>query len=228
MVEPVPEEQLKSVYDTVAPWYDWQHAFFTLRSDQKGRKLVVSKSVAMGDRVFDAGAGTGTTALLAARKAGAGGTVTLYDYSEGMLSRARAKAEKAGLAGRLDFVRGDLSRLPFPDHSFDAALSTYSLCPLFDPVQTARELYRIVRPGGKIGVAHSTQPANTVVGKLAEWAERIYWNIPELSLGCRAVEVLPALRQAGGRVIFKKRIGVPLWPFLVFVMEKPEAKPKPS
>jgi len=40
-------------------------------------------------------------------------------------------------------------------------------------------------------------------------------------MGCRPVEVLPALVEAGGRVVFERRIGVPVWPFLVAVVEKP-------
>lgn len=221
MVAPLPKDKLQSVYNKVASWYDWQHAFFTLNSDQQGRELVVSQTVSRGDRVLDAGAGTGTTAMLAAQKVGDEGHVTLYDFSEGMLRRAREKAQKKHLTDRLEFCQGDMTQLPFEDNTFDVGLSTYSMCPLYDPAAAAKELYRVVRPGGKIGVAHSTEPSNEAVKKLAEWAENIYWNLPELSLGCRAVEVLPTLEQLGGKVVFKKKIGVPLWPFLVFVVEKP-------
>lgn len=181
---------------------------------------MVSKTITRGDYVLDAGAGTGTTALMAAQKAGDKGKVTLYDFSEGMLSKAREKAERSRLADRLSFVQGAMERLPFEDNSFDVGLSTYSMCPLYDPSVAAKELYRVVKPGGKIGVAHSTEPTGAVIKKLAGWAENIYWDIPELSLGCRAVEVLPTLKNLGGKIIFKKKIGVPLWPFLVFVVEK--------
>lgn len=222
MVSPLPKEKLKSVYNKVSSRYDWQHSILTLNADQKGRKLVVSKSVNKGDRVVDAGSGTGTTAIMAARKAGENGKVTLYDFSEGMLNKARAKAQKAHLVNRMEFKQGDMATLPYPDNSFDVALSTYSLCPLYDPLEATRELYRVVKPGGKIGVAHSTTPSNKIVKKLAEWIENIYWKIPEISLGCRSVEVLPTLEDLGGKLIFKKKIGVPLWPFLVFVVEKPK------
>jgi demethylmenaquinone methyltransferase / 2-methoxy-6-polyprenyl-1,4-benzoquinol methylase len=42
-------------------------------------------------------------------------------------------------------------------------------------------------------------------------------------MGCRSVEVLPALKSAGGKVLFSRTIGVPLWPFHVFVIQKPAA-----
>lgn len=220
MVNPLSKKKLKSVYDKVSPWYDFQHSLVTFNSDQRGRKLLVSKTVRPGDLVLDAGAGTGTTALMAARATGEGGKVTLYDFSEGMLNKARYKALEAQLVDRLNFEQGDMTKLPYPDNSFDVVLSTYSMCPLYDPAVAAREIYRVVKPGGKIGVAHSTEPTNKVVKKIAEWAEDLYWKIPELSLGCRAVEVLPTLEDSGGKLLFKKKIGFPLWPFLVFVVEK--------
>lgn len=223
MPEPLSRETLRSVYDRVAGWYDWQHATFTLNSDQRGRELLVERTVNEGDRVIDAGAGTGTTSLMAARRVGSRGEVVLYDLSEGMLDRARQKACERGLDDPLRFEQGDMTELPFEDEHFDAAISTYAMCTLYDPAEAIRELYRVVKPGGRIGVAHSVEPENPLMARLAELAERVYWKIPQLSLGCQPVDVLPALEEAGAEIVFKKRIGVPLWPFLVYVAEKPES-----
>ena len=81
-------------------------------------------------------------------------------------------------------------------------------------------MYRVVKPGGKVGIAHSVEPRNPVVKWLADATESIAWKFPGLSMGCRSVSVLPALEQAGAKISFKRNIGVPLWPFLVFVVEK--------
>jgi demethylmenaquinone methyltransferase / 2-methoxy-6-polyprenyl-1,4-benzoquinol methylase len=215
-------EKLRGVYDTIAKRYDAQHALITARADQKGRRLLVETAVKEGDTVLDCGSGTGTTALMAAGKVGAKGKVTLFDLSEGMLAVAREKAARQGLLDRLEFQTGDMVHLPFADDSFDVVLSTYSLCPLYDPKKGALELYRVTRPGGRIGVAHSTTPRNAIVRWLADRVEDIAWRMPWLSMGCRAVVVLPTLQAAGARVVFLKHIGVPLWPFLVFVLEKPD------
>lgn len=214
-------EKLRSIYDAIAKRYDFQHGLITARADQRGRKLLVERAVRDGDAVLDCGSGTGTTALMAARKAGPTGKGTLFDLSNGMLEVARQKAAVAGLIDRLEFRAGDMVHLPFPDDSFDVVLSTYSLCPLYDPKKGALELYRVTRPGGRIGVAHSTSPKNPLVHWLADRVEDIAWRMPWLSMGCRSVVVLPTLQAAGARVVFLKRIGVPLWPFLVFVLEKP-------
>ena len=221
MREALDSQRLKGVYDHVAKRYDFQHSFFTASSDQRGRRMVVEKAVGYGDRVLDCGAGTGSTALLAAQKVGSTGKVILFDMSDGMLAVAKERAVAAGVQDRVEFQTGDMLALPFEDNSFDAVLSTYSMCPLYDPARGALELYRVVKPGGRIGIAHSTVPERPLVKWLADRVESVAWRFPSISLGCRAVSVLPALEEAGGRILFQKRIGVPLWPFIVFVVEKP-------
>ncbi len=217
-------DKLTAVYARLARRYDWQHRLITFAADQRGRRMLVEQTVREGDRVLDAGAGTGSTALLAARKVGPKGHVNLFDLSDDMLEVARNRAALAGLDDRLDFRTGDLVRLPYADGSFDVVLSTYSLCPLYDPRQGALELYRVLRPGGRLGCAHSAEPETPFTKWLADKVENIAWRFPWLSMGCRAVDVLPTLEAAGGRVVFNKHIGVPLWPFVVFVIEKPASQ----
>jgi demethylmenaquinone methyltransferase / 2-methoxy-6-polyprenyl-1,4-benzoquinol methylase len=217
----IEKDKLQHVYDNVAGHYDFQHALLTGKSDQRGRELLVEHAVRSGDRVLDCGAGTGTTGLLAAQKIGPQGCVVMLDTSEGMLAVAREKVARAGLQQRVEITMGDMLALPFEDDSFDVVLSTYSLCPIYDPARGAMELYRVTRPGGRIGIAHSTDPRNPLVKRMADTVENIAWRIPSISLGCRSVSVLPELQNLGCSILFEKFIGVPLWPFLVFVVEKP-------
>jgi demethylmenaquinone methyltransferase/2-methoxy-6-polyprenyl-1,4-benzoquinol methylase len=221
MREALDKQRLETVYDRVARRYDIQHTFLTLGSDQRGRELVVKKAVGEGDHLLDCGAGTGSTALLATQKVGAAGKITLFDMSDGMLATAQRRATAAGVREQLVFETGDMLDLPFANNSFDSVVSTYSICPLYDPAKGALELYRVVKPGGLIGIAHSCEPEGPLIKWLADKLEKVIWRIPSISLGCRSVSVLPALEQAGGRIVFEKHIGVPLWPFIVFVVEKP-------
>ena len=215
------KSELRRIYDRVAERYDFQHAFFTARTDQRGREMLIDRTVSRGDTVLDCGAGTGTTGVMAARKVGADGRVVLLDMSEGMLRVAKEKVQREELSDRVAIIEGDMLNLPFEDNSFDVVLTTYSLCPIYDPVQGAMELYRVTRPGGRIGVAHSTSPLKPWVRWLSEMVEEIVWHFPSVSLGCRSVSVLPTLEQLGCRTVFKRQLGIPLWPFLVFVVEKP-------
>jgi len=216
-------ETLKDIYADIASRYDIQHGLITARADQRGRQLLVTQAVREGDKVLDCGAGTGSTGIMAAKAVGAKGHVTLFDLSEDMLAVARDKLQKAGLQDRATYQTGDMVHLPFDGNSFDVVLSTYSLCPLYDPERGALELYRVTKPGGRLGIAHSTEPGNAWVRWLADRVEDIAWRIPWLSMGCRSVNVLGPLKRTGGEVLFCKKIGVPLWPFLVFIMEKPES-----
>lgn len=221
-------QRLKLVYKKLANRYDFQHALITLQSDEKGRRILVDRCVNEGDEILDCGAGTGSTGLRAAGKAGPSGAVTLFDLSEDMLAVARRKAARAGVADRIDLQTGDMVHLPFDDDRFDVVLSTYSLCPLYDPEKGALEMYRVTKSGGKLGIGHSTEPTSKLAKFFGDRVEDIAWRFPWLSMGCRSVDVLPALENAGGRVVMSRHIGVPLWPFLVFVMEKPAGSDPPS
>jgi demethylmenaquinone methyltransferase/2-methoxy-6-polyprenyl-1,4-benzoquinol methylase len=221
MREALSMDRLKTIYDGIARRYDTRHSLLTARTDQQGRRILIENSVEDGDKVLDCGSGTGTTGIMAARRVGPGGRVTMFDLSEAMLAVAREKAVQEGVEGRVSFQTGDMAHLPFDDDIFDVVLSTYSLCPMYDPAKGALELYRVIKPGGRVGVAHSTEPVNPVVKWLSDRVEGIAWRFPRLSMGCRSVSVLPTLRSAGGRLILSRRIGVPLWPFFVFIIEKP-------
>ncbi|RMH68316.1 MAG: methyltransferase domain-containing protein [Gemmatimonadetes bacterium] len=221
MRQPLEVKELKDIYASIALRYDFQHGLITVGADQRGRKLLVDKLVSAGDKVLDCGSGTGATGLLAAKKVGPDGKVTLFDLSDAMLTVARQKVIEAGLEDKVHFITGDIVHLPFANDEFDVVLSTYSMCSLYDPRKGALELYRVTKPGGKIGVAHSTEPKNPIAKWLAARVEDWAWRFPRLSMGCRSVEVLSVLKIAGGKVLFSKKIGVPLWPFLVFIVEKP-------
>lgn len=214
-------EELKRIYARIAKQYDFQHSLLTARSDQRGRRLLVDYAIREGDEILDCGSGTGATGILAAKKAGPRGRVTMFDLSDAMLEVAREKVIQEGLQNRVTFQVGDMVNLPFESNKFDVVLSTYSLCPLYDPQQGVLELYRVVKPGGRVAVAHSTEARNPLVRWLGERVENWAWRLPWLSMGCRPVDVISALENAGGRVLISRHIGVPLWPFLVLVVEKP-------
>ena len=104
-----------------------------------------------GERVLDVATGSGNVALAAARRfADAVGV----DYVPALLDRAWARAAAEALP--IDFQEGDAEALPFADASFDVVLSTFGVMFAPDQEQAARELLRVCRPGGKIGLANWT------------------------------------------------------------------------
>jgi ubiquinone/menaquinone biosynthesis C-methylase UbiE len=101
-----------------------------------------------GERVLDVAAGNGNATLAAARRFG---VVTSTDYVPALLERGRKRAEAEG--ADVTFQVADAEALPFPDASFDVVLSTFGV--MFAPNHelAARELMRVCRPGGRIGLA---------------------------------------------------------------------------
>jgi ubiquinone/menaquinone biosynthesis C-methylase UbiE len=113
--------------------------------------LIESLDVHAGDRVLDVATGSGNAALAAARR---GCTVIGIDYVPELLDRARLRAAAEGVV--VEFIEGDAEALPFEDASFDVVASVFGAMFAPDQDQTARELARVCRPGGRIGlVAHT-------------------------------------------------------------------------
>ncbi len=94
-------------------------------------------------KVLFVGAGTGNDF----RYLPPGLSVTAVDISPEMLAQASAKS--AGYAGKIELREADVQRLPFPDGSFEEALSVCTFCSVPDPLLGLREIYRVLRPGGR-------------------------------------------------------------------------------
>lgn len=101
-----------------------------------------------GDRVLDVACGSGTAALVAARRYC---EVTGVDFVPDLVDRARSRASADGLDA--EFRVGDAQALPFPDASFDVVLSIYGVQFAPDQETAAGEMLRVCRPGGRIGLA---------------------------------------------------------------------------
>lgn len=126
-----------------------------------GRVVVEAVRISPGERVLDVATGTGNAAIPAAV---AGAKVVGVDLTPAMFDAGRLHAADADV--EIDWVEGDAEALPFEDGSFDVALSTFGL--MFAPRQalTAREMARVVRDGGRIGLA-TWLPDGTVGGLFA-------------------------------------------------------------
>lgn len=110
-----------------------------------GERLVASLGITAGERVLDIGAGTGNAAVPAART---GATVVASDLTPELLDLGRAEHPDADI----DWQVADAEALPWPDASYDVALSTVGL--MFAPHHQAAadELLRVLRPGGRLGI----------------------------------------------------------------------------
>ncbi len=116
-----------------------------------GKRTIDRLPLSAGARVLDVGCGTGASAIPAAERVGATGQVTGVDLAERLLAIARRKAEARRLAN-LRFDVADMEKLGFPDASFDAVVSVFSIFFVPDMAKQVRELWRMVRPGGYLAI----------------------------------------------------------------------------
>ena len=145
------KEEIAATFDLRARGYrdsDWHRT--------SAERLVDLCGLKAGDRVLDAGTGTGFAALHAARQVGSQGAVVGVDLSQGMLSEAQGAAAESRLSN-IEFIQCDATALTqFPDAAFDVVTAATSL--IYIPVvEGVREWHRLLRPGGLM--AFSTMPA---------------------------------------------------------------------
>lgn len=110
-------------------------------------RMLEAAAVGAGDRVLDVACGTGILTRAAAARVGTSGAVTGLDVNPGMLAVARRHAAD------VDWREARAEALPFEDGRFDAVLSQFGLMFFDDRVAALREMWRVLRPGGRLAIA---------------------------------------------------------------------------
>lgn len=116
------------------------------------RAMVASLPIREGDRVLEIACGDGVYSRWIAERVGATGGVIGVDILPAYLEVARRGANRETLGCRIRFVAADITRLPFPDDTFDLVWCAQSLYSLPDPVDALRRMTRVVREGGEVAV----------------------------------------------------------------------------
>lgn len=143
-------DEVAGMFDAVAKRYDVTNTVLSVGNAQLWR-VATTKAIApkAGERVLDVAAGTGTSAAAYART---GATVVGVDISDGMLQVGRERHPN------IEFVQADAEKLPFGDDEFDAVTISFGLRNVEHPKQALAEMYRVLKPGGRVVICEFSTP----------------------------------------------------------------------
>ncbi len=145
-----------------------------------------------GESILEVGCGTGTLTLAAKARTGSQSRVAGVDVAPDMLATARRKATRTGFA--VEFQSGRIEAIPYPDAQFDLVLSSLMLHHVHGEAakeQGMREIYRVLKPGGRLFIVDATRPENPHMRSLASLVLG-----PEM-LAHQVQEFIPLLERAG-------------------------------
>lgn len=187
-------EQVREMFDNIAPAYDFMNRAMSLGLD-KGwrRKAVAMVAAASPARIVDIATGTGDFAISLA-KAMPSATVAGLDLSGEMVAIGRRKVEAAGLAPRIELAVGDCLASPLPQGKADAVTVAFGVRNFADLEKGYRAMLGMLRPGGMLCVIELSTPPSPLVkpfyrlytrgiipaaGRLISSDRRAYSYLPE-------------------------------------------------
>lgn len=152
-------EQVRVMFDELAPNYDLMNRIMTVGQDQRWRRYVIKQAqIPAGGKVLDLAAGTGDIAF-EAKKAVPDADVTAGDFSLGMMQVGKRRPG----GDQISWVACDAMALPFPDNHFDAVVFGYLLRNVEKIDVALSEILRVLKPGGR-AVCLDTMPPQGITG----------------------------------------------------------------
>jgi len=191
---PVSAEEIKKSYGVLSRFYAVAEGIFEKGLRQKGLQLL---SVTPGEVVLEVGVGTGYSLKEIANSVGENGKAYGIDITPQMLEITRKRLRKAGLMDRVELYEGDARKMPYEDSQFDAVYmaSTLELFDTPDIPRILKEVKRVLKPGGRLGVASLTKEdkEGSLFLRFYEW---LHQRIPKYA-NCRPIYVEKSVQDAG-------------------------------
>jgi demethylmenaquinone methyltransferase/2-methoxy-6-polyprenyl-1,4-benzoquinol methylase len=157
------------VFSSVAARYDIMNDFMSLGVHRLWKRdFVANSGIRKGDRVLDLAGGTGDISRLLHQRVGRNGTVMLTDINADMLTIGRSRMEDQGIVGNIRYGLVNAEQLPFADRSFDAVTIAFGLRNVTDQDAALREMFRVLRPGGRALILEFSRVREEHLAKLYE------------------------------------------------------------
>ena len=215
-------EQVRQMFDSIAPAYDFMNRAMTLGIDMWWRRLAVKRLRALSPtRLLDVATGTGDFAIQLFKSLHPQHIMGI-DLSQGMLDEARRKVEEKGLAKSISFHQGDCMALEMGDETFDAVTVAFGVRNFEHLQQGYQEMARVLRPGGMLCVLELSTPTHPIIrwfydlytlhiipwiGSIKSGDKSAYRYLPQsIAAVPQGDEMLEMMRNAGLREATFKRL----------------------
>ncbi|MGH2648064.1 MAG: bifunctional demethylmenaquinone methyltransferase/2-methoxy-6-polyprenyl-1,4-benzoquinol methylase UbiE [Ginsengibacter sp.] len=160
------KKQVESMFDKIAFRYDFLNRFLSAGIDVRWRKKAIKQLISFQPKnMLDVATGTADFAV-ASYKILKPKKITGIDISEGMLEIGRKKIRNLGLEGQIQLLNGDSEAIFFDDNSFDAVTVAFGVRNFENLEKGLSEIYRVLKPGGKLIVLECSKPSLPVIKNL--------------------------------------------------------------
>ncbi len=186
---------VQSLFDKISPGYDLFNQVVSLSLDGYWRRRTVGLVGPSAERVLDVCTGTGELAFALEKRLSNGGQVVGIDFSPKMLSLAMSKRRRGGFRRKPQFCLGDAQSLSFADSTFDYVTSGFSMRNLTNLEKGLQEMYRVLKPGGRVIVLEINRPSQRLGGWVYGFFLRT-WVPLTGALICRSLSPFTYLKES--------------------------------
>jgi demethylmenaquinone methyltransferase/2-methoxy-6-polyprenyl-1,4-benzoquinol methylase len=156
--------QIAGMFDAIAPRYDLLNQWLSAGFDRRWRRRAIrSLKLTGGETLLDLCTGTADVALAARRGSNRARRVIGVDFASAMLKIAQEKIDQAGERGSIALLRGDATQLPIDTAGVDTLSVAFGVRNVEDAVGACREMWRVLRPGGRLAILEFAIPRLAIV-----------------------------------------------------------------
>lgn len=164
------EQAVQRMFTAIATRYDLNNSLLSFGLHHRWKALAAGAVPALTHgRALDLGAGTGDLALLLDHRMGEHGRVAAMDLNFAMLRVGAEKIARHGLSSRIACFRGNAERIVFRDETFDAVTAGFCIRNVGDRPQAFREIYRVLKPGGRFVCLEFSRPVPAWLRRVYDW-----------------------------------------------------------
>ncbi len=206
----------QAFYDRISKAYDLLSDSNEHKAREKGEQAL---GVKPGNAVFEIGYGTGHACADLAKMVGEQGKVCGIDISPGMREVALKRLNQEGVADRVALEVGDAQKLPYENASFDHAFTSFTLelFPLEIIPGVLKEVLRVLKPGGKLGVVSMFKKEHrSWLTHAYEWSHRHFPHIVD----CQPIDAPQFMENAGFKLVHNEEMAIWSLPVAIVVGQK--------